>query len=216
MRSAAPVGLLVLSCGLETDGVDLPVAASTELVVQEVLRDHPGLPPVRPNAGASSTLARQIEQGAPADLFLSADAAWADAVAAQRPVLARVDLLSNTVVEVHADGARPCTAVADPDHVPSGRYAKRGLEARGQWPPADVVTFPTGPAAAWAVANGDCATGFVYGTDARAAGLEPSATLEVRAVYPLLLLSEDGRPVFEALTSETAHAVYARHGFGRP
>lgn len=215
-----PAGLAILSvlgsglaCGLDRDGIDVALAASTERAVQQALDARSTEQRLSLNANASSRLARQIVDDAPADLFLSADEAWADAVAAERPVLARVDLLHNRIVEVHAEGARGCTALADPDHVPAGRYAKLGLEAAGRWPPADLVPFPTGPAAARAVANGDCAAGFVYATDALASGLEPVRTLDVRATYPLLLLHERGRPVYEALQSPAAREAFVRHGF---
>ncbi len=218
---ATAVGVSALGCGLDGEWVDLSVAASTEAAIQEALRTHPDIvrsvTPVVTSTNASSTLARQIQQGAPADLFLSADEAWADAVEAERPVLDRVDLVTNTIVEVHADdAARPCAALADPTHVPAGRYAEQGLRSAGRWPLPDPVTFPTGPAAAWAVANGDCRTGFVYATDALAASLTPVGTLDVRATYPLLLLHERGRPLFEALQSDAALDVFSRHGFGRP
>jgi molybdate transport system substrate-binding protein len=221
IRPAALVVALALGCGLGGERVDLSVAASTEAAIQESLRTHPDLVrsslPVVTNANASSTLARQIQQGAPADLFLSADEAWADAVASELEVLDRIDLLTNTVVEVRTDhAARACTALGDPSHVPAGRYAEQGLRAAGRWPVPDPVPFPTGPAAAWAVANGDCAVGFVYASDALAAGLQPVATLDVRATYPLLLLHERGRAVFEALQGDAASQVFARHGFGRP
>jgi len=215
-----PAGLAILTvlgsglaCGVDGEWVDVAVAASTERAVQEALDTQATGGPLLLNANASSHLARQIVDGAPADMFLSADEAWADAVAAERPVLARVDLLHNRIVEVHAEGARGCTALADPDHVPAGRYAKKGLEAAGRWPPADLVPFPTGPAAARAVANGDCAAGFVYATDALAAGLEPVRTLDVRATYPLLLLQERGRVVYGALQSPAAREAFVRHGF---
>ena len=135
------------------------------------------------NAAASSTLARQIEAGAPADLYLSANVQWMDRLdrAGQLEPGTRTDLLRNELViatprqDGLPDGAdadlpaniRRCVAMADPDHVPAGKYARQVLEARGWWdglqgrlvPAADVR------AALMLLARGECDAGLVYATD---------------------------------------------------
>lgn len=102
---------------------------------------------------SSSTLARQIEQGAPADLFISADQQWMDYAIDKQQIVAntRYTLLGNELVliapqdsqidKVEIDkktdwkklleGGR--LAVGDPDHVPAGIYAKESLENLGAW-----------------------------------------------------------------------------------
>ena len=100
---------------------------------------------------SSSTLARQIEQGAPADLFISANETWMDYVAERKLIdpATRVDLLGNTLVLVGAKGVAPVAiaqgfdlpallgdrrlAMGDPDHVPAGIYGKAALTSLGVW-----------------------------------------------------------------------------------
>jgi molybdate transport system substrate-binding protein len=149
-----------------------------------------GNPAPRLSFAASSALARQIEQGAPADLFLSADEPWMDYLEG-RGLLApgtRASPLGNSLVLVApADRARPVElscptelsallgpagriATGDPAHVPAGRYAQAALEWMGQWQAlaprlarADNVR-----SALLLVERGEAPLGIVYGTDAAA------------------------------------------------
>ena len=136
---------------------------------------------------ASSALARQVVQGAPADLFLSADEAWMDYLQ-QRDLIVpetRVSPVGNALVLIApAQRARPVAlgrgtdlaallgpdgrlAAGDPAHVPAGRYAQAALEWMGQWPAirprlarADNVR-----AALLLVERGEAPLGIVYATD---------------------------------------------------
>src|ERR1700759_2633038 len=112
-----------------------------------------GHPPLRLSFGSSSTLARQIEQGAPANLFASADVKWMEFLAEKNLILpdTRKDLLSNDVVlVVPADKPQHVTinsgfdilgllgpngriATGDPKHVPIGIYAEQALRKLGMW-----------------------------------------------------------------------------------
>src|SRR5215203_3099888 len=86
--------------------------------------------------GASSLLARQIELGAPADLFLSADEARMNALAAKRLIVpsTRISVLSNTLVVVGVPLARAkLIALAEPSSVPAGVYARTWLQTIGMW-----------------------------------------------------------------------------------
>lgn len=138
---------------------------------------------------ASSALARQIEAGAPADLFISADEPWMDEVERRGRLQpgSRVALLSNTLVLI-APAASPLTlriapgfplatalggaplAMADPDAVPAGRYGKAALEKLGVWTSVAprVVRGENVRTALNFVARGEAALGIVYGSDARA------------------------------------------------
>ncbi len=195
---------------------------------------------------ASSALARQIEAGAPADLFVSADEAWMDALAGGgllRPG-SRADLVGNRLVLVApAADRRPLAirrgfplaralgtgrlAIADPDAVPAGRYGRAALTALGVWPsvagrlaPGDSVR-----AALALVVRGEAPYGIVYATDARAApgvrvvGVFPAAS-HPPIRYPIAILRASASPDaarFRAwLLSPAGRAVFARFGFILP
>jgi len=179
-----------------------------------------GHPPLRLSFGASSTLARQIEQGAPATLFASADERWMDYLD-QRGLLApgtRRDLLSNTLVLiVPASKARRVTigpeldikallgpdgrlAVGDPSHVPVGLYAKQALERLGLWAAVQPRLAPAADVrgALLLVERGEAPAGIVYATDAAiskgvtVAGTFPPGSHDP-ITYPFALLrGQDG------------------------
>jgi molybdate transport system substrate-binding protein len=138
---------------------------------------------------ASSTLARQIESGAQADIFASADELWMDRLATENRIRrdTRVDLLSNTLVLVERRSSmKPLTlkrgvdlgailgadgrlAVGNTASVPAGIYARQALQSLGMWEgvqnrlaPAESVR-----SALLLVARGEAPAGIVYGTDAR-------------------------------------------------
>jgi molybdate transport system substrate-binding protein len=140
---------------------------------------------------ASSELARQIEQGAEADMFISADEAWMDYLAERKLIEAstRKSLLTNKLVLI-APADRPFTvaigpgmdlagalkggklSIANPDSVPAGKYAKEALEKFGAWAAVDPVSARAENvrAALRFVETGEAAAGIVYATDAKAAG----------------------------------------------
>lgn len=141
---------------------------------------------------ASSTLARQIAAGAPADIFLSADAEWV------RWLRKRVDSPSEPLVfagnglvialpsdrALSPDELRTAMhegriATGDPDHVPLGRYVRQVLERDGQWQALSrqILPFDSAAAATRAVRQGLADLGILYETDARAAGLSIAGTL---------------------------------------
>lgn len=157
---------------------------------------------VRVSYGASSALARQIEQGAPADVFVSADLDWMDYLQ-QRGLIdagTRHDLLGNVLVLIAPAtstarvfalrkgrdlrpllGADGRIAVALTDSVPAGKYAKAGFESLGMWGALQprLAEAENVRAALLLVARGEAPLGVVYGSDAKA---EPA--VRVLAVFP--------------------------------
>jgi len=193
---------------------------------------------------ASSALARQVEAGAPADLFFSADEDWMNYLQ-QRNLLrpgSRVALLSNRIVLVApaASTARLAIgpgfplaralgngrlAMADPDSVPAGKYGREALASLGVWNgvAGKVARDENVRAALALVARGEAPLGVVFATDARATpavrvvGLFPERS-HVPISYPLAGLARATNPEGEAfrrfLCSGEAKAIFRRFGFG--
>ncbi|MEH3037460.1 MAG: molybdate ABC transporter substrate-binding protein [Sphingomonas adhaesiva] len=194
---------------------------------------------------ASSALARQVTAGAKADLFVSADSDWMDAVARRglvvrgtRAVLARNRLVvvaqagGKSVVAMRGAalarvlGAGPL-AMADPASVPAGKYGEAALRHLGAWDAVAprVVRAENVRAALALVERGAAPYGVVYATDARAAsGVRVAGIFPPRShpaiVYPIARLTTAATPEAEAfrrfLLSAAGQAILARHGFARP
>ena len=178
-----------------TDDLVVFAAASLTEVLRALAATFPQWRDVRFSFAASSTLARQIEQGAPAHIFISADEAWMDHLAARGQVdtASRRVLAGNRLIVVRsvADPAAAATtettsalrdalrarsgprapdrvATGDPAHVPVGRYAQLALTQLGLWAevgPRLVRTDSVRSALAF-VERGEAAAGIVYATDA--------------------------------------------------
>ena len=198
--------------------------------------------PVRFSYAASSAIARQIGEGAPADLFISADSDWMDWLQTRRLIVAasRRDLLTNhlaliapadsklrlsiapgmALAKVLGDGR---LAIAGPD-VPAGRYGRAALTSLGVF---DSVKERLAPAenvrAALAfVAQGAAPLGIVYDTDAmvepkvRIVGLFPEAS-HPKIVYPAALVAASTNPggaaLLRFLEGPKAAAVFRKYGF---
>ncbi|MEO6153942.1 MAG: molybdate ABC transporter substrate-binding protein [Croceibacterium sp.] len=185
---------------------------------------------------ATSALARQVQQGAPADIFLSADEEWADRLAKAKLLRAgtRRDLLTNTLVLVRPHGGAVSRlnelgteklALADPEAVPAGKYAKASLENQGLWTrlAPNIVLAENVRAALVLVERGEAALGIVYATDAKAstkvevlATLPPASHPPIR--YPVAVMASSTHPDAAAfskfLSTPEARAIFERHGFG--
>lgn len=212
--------------------------AFTDIAVEWMQAGHPK--PVLV-FGASSALAKQIEKGAPADVFASADLRWMDYLAGRKKIdtLSRTDLLGNELVLIAPVGGkiavemRPgfdlasafsgklCTG--EPDVVPVGTYAKQALTALGWWTPlaSRVVGADDAHTALAFVERGDCPLGIVYATDAAISrkvtviGRFPRET-HTPIVYPFALTAgahADSRALLDYLKSDAAIAVFKRNGF---
>jgi molybdate transport system substrate-binding protein len=193
------------------------------------------------NFGGSNLLARQIQEGAPADVFLSADEATMDALERKGLLVAgsRKSLLSNTLVvvvpsdsrleirtieELAAPGIR-ALALAEPQTVPAGIYAKEYLKDKRLWSRVIDRVVPTENvrAALAAVELGNVDAGIVYKTDARISSrvrvaLEVPAAEGPRISYPCALVAdskqlEAARRFLAHLDSPAGAEVFQRHGF---
>jgi molybdate transport system substrate-binding protein len=192
------------------------------------------------NFAASGTLARQIEAGAPADLFLSADKARADALEQKGLLVSgtRINLLGNSLViitppdqgTVHSaadltNAACQRVALGEVKSVPCGTYAKVYLDKLGLWTEVEpkVVSFDTVRAVLAAVESGNVDAGFVFKTDAMiskkvkvAAAIAAADGPEI--TYPLALVKDAPQAAaakqFAAfLETGAAAAVFAKFGF---
>jgi molybdate transport system substrate-binding protein len=161
-------------------------AASLTDALKEISRNYGAVSSNRVvfNFGASSMLARQIEEGAPADIFFSADEAKMDLLAKKNLLLpnSRTSLLSNSlvIVTLPENASKIATpsdlasapveriALADPKAVPAGIYAKAFLEQQKLWPKVAQKIIPTDNvrAALAAVESGNVDAGIVFRTDA--------------------------------------------------
>ena len=193
---------------------------------------------------SSSTLAKQIANGAPADIFVSANEKWMDYLVEHKVVdtATRRDLLTNRLVLIApADtqwslvigpGFRLAEllggghlAMGDPDHVPAGIYGRQALTSLGIWESVSprVARAADVRAALVLVERGEAKAGVVYATDA-------AITKKVRVVsvfpetshppirYPVAIVAgkktEEVSRFFAFLASEQARGIYERYGFG--
>jgi molybdate transport system substrate-binding protein len=199
---------------------------------------------LRFNFGASGTLARQIKEGAPADLILSADELRVDQLEKAGLILpgTRQTILANQLVVVVAaengaaipalaDLAKPAVrriAIGEPATVPAGTYAKQLLEKLGLWTLVSEKTVPLDNVRAVlaAVEAGNAEAGFVYRTDAliskriRVAVLVPLAE-GPKITYPVAVVRSTKEPAaakaFAAfLARPEAQKVFAKFGFLPP
>jgi molybdate transport system substrate-binding protein len=229
---AAPPDLVVLAASSLTDVLN-------EIGPAYTAATHRG---VKLSYAASSALARQIEAGAPADVFMSADTDWMDYLQTRNLIdtASRRNVVGNRLVLISpADSTvtiriKPHFALAkllgagrlatgNPDSVPVGKYAKIALTNLGVWSevqdkvaPADNVR-----AALALVARGEAPLGIVYRTDAlvekkvRIVADFPASSHDA-IIYPVATTAhpQDGAADFvKFLLSPTARAVFAKYGF---
>lgn len=235
-RAQAPEDVVVFAAASLQGSLDEVAAAWTQESGQRVVISYAG----------SAQLARQIERGAPAQVFISADLAWMDHLQQRRLVDAatRTDLLGNRLVIVTGanDPAPTMTprtalaarlgesgrlAVADTASVPAGRYAKQALQAQDLWDAVAgrLVQADNVRAALAFVARGEVPLGIVYASDARAErrvrvlATFPADT-HAPIVYPAARIA--GTPAARSdgflafLRSPVATCIFVRAGFTMP
>lgn len=238
--------LVALACAAGEPKVTVFAAASTTNALKEIadayMKANPGLTVVC-NVASSSALARQIEQGAPADIFIAADQDWMDRVekAGLLKVGSRRDLLANRLVLIAPAGAgrqveitvargfdiaaafQGRFAIGDPATVPIGKYAKEAFTKLGWWAALEPRLAPAQDvrAAMRLVELGEAGLGVVYASDARIsqkvmAVADIPQDLHTPVRYPLALLARAGAPAeaFAAyLAGAEAAQVWRKLGF---
>ncbi len=211
MRFLLVLCLLLSPLTASAQDVTMFAAASLTDALKDVsaLWAHAGHQPVRFSFGSSSTLARQIGQGAPANLFASADLKWMDYLAEKQLIVpdTRKNLLGNELVLIAgADkpiqvtlkkgvdllallGADGRLATGDPKHVPAGIYAEQALKALGSWDAVQPRLARTEDvrAALLLVERGEAPLGIVYATDAAVSkGVKVAATFPAGSYDPVI------------------------------
>lgn len=180
---------------------------------------------IKPSFAASSGLAKQIENGSPTQVFISADLEWMDYLAARKLIDAdsRMNLFGNSLVliapldsKLSGVAIAPGTALAqlagdgriatgDPDHVPVGKYARQAFQALGQWGQIErkLARVDSVRAALALVERGEVPLGVVYATDAaiskkvKVIATFP-ANLHAPVVYPAALVAGNATPAAKA------------------
>jgi molybdate transport system substrate-binding protein len=243
-------GLLLLLASSTAVALDTTLfsAASLSDALTEIgkLFDARGADKVHLSFAASSTLAKQIESGAPVALFISADEDWMDFVEKQGLVVpgTRRDLLANELVLIEpAEHTERVTigpgldlagllgqdrlAMGDPDSVPAGKYGKAALQSLGLWSGVEARIAPADSvrSALAFVERGEARFGIVYSTDAavaksvRIAGIFPESSHKP-IVYPIGVIrsgdSPTGRAFLDFIQSNQARAIFQRYGFRLP
>jgi molybdate transport system substrate-binding protein len=225
--------------------VTIFAAASTTNAVTDItatFKKQTGIEAL-PSFGSSSTLAKQIEQGAPASIFISADEDWMNFLAKKNLVdtESRRDLLGNRLVIIApvsskltkiddvkseiigALGAGKITT-GDPDHVPVGKYTKAAMQKLGIWNDLEPKMARAGDVrgALALVERGEAELGVVYSTDAaigknvKIVGTFPLDSYPA-VVYPVALIkgneTQIARKFFEFLKSSEAKDIFEKYGF---
>lgn len=218
-------------------------AASLTNAISEIAAEYEKVQQanIQTSFAASSTLAKQIEKGAPADIFVSADTKWMNYLQDKKLIKAesKVNLLGNQLVLIAPKGksfkvdmvkgfnlagafsGKLCTG--ELESVPVGIYAKQSLKNLNWWDSIKMRIVGTQDvrAALVFVERAECDAGIVYATDAKVSGkvenvaVFPDSSHEP-IVYPLALLnnaSQQAASFYDYLRSEKAKAIFAKYGF---
>lgn len=215
-------------------------AASLKDVLEAATAEYRAADPAAPEIvlsfAASSALARQIEAGAKANIFISADTEWMDWVAERKLIApdSRRDLARNSLVIAKSAAAPSESAAAalegleriamgDPAHVPAGKYAREALESLGLWEQvsAKAALGENVRVALGLAARGEVGAAIVYKTDVLAAknlkvAFEFPASSHAPIVYPAALTAVSGQAAtgfLDFLSGEQGRALFAEFGF---
>jgi len=224
MRYVAILILLLASaCGRKPQAPVVVFAASSlKEVVTEVAAEwtkKSGVP-TRTQFEASSTLARQIQEGAPADVFITAAPEWLDPL----KILERSDWLSNRLVCVVPKDAKDVDLKAlkslslANEQVPAGKYARAALAYLGIALPGRTIYGSSVRDVLSKVSQGGAEAGIVYATDA---AVDPAVRMTYtfpveshpKILYAAGQLTPAGKSLYEALREPWAREIAVRHGF---
>ena len=236
---------VVFHSAAHAEGVNVFAAASLKTALDDsatVWKTQTGKDIVA-TYGSTATLAKQIAEAAPADIFISADLAWMDDVAKKNLIKpdSRKNLVGNTLVLVGAAGAdlkidlgkdsnlavvlgAEKLAVGDVKSVPAGKYAKAALESLGLWTSVEpnLVMQENVRAALALVARGEAKLGIVYGSDAVAESKVQIVanfpeTSHKPILYPAAVIAAsanpDAKPFLDFLFSRDAQLIFEKNGF---
>lgn len=238
--------ITALFCATASSAADLTVFAASSLktALDQIATDWQASTgnSVAISYESSAKLAKQIEQGAPADLFISASTAWMDTLAQAQLInpASRRDILGNSLILIATGKADPVQitpsldlagllrggklAMALIDSVPAGQYGKQALDSLGLWPSVQgsVVQSDNVRAALTLVTTGEAPYGIVYASDAVAAGdaitvvgTFPESS-HAAITYPAALTTTanpEAQALLDALTAPEAQQVFKAQGF---
>ncbi len=229
------VAALLAGCRRSPSAPALTVYAAASLTdVMEAFADTfqvaTGVP-VTVNVAGSSLLARQIERGAAADLFVSAHPDWTDYLHAAERILPPEELpVANRLVQVRRRAAGRSAsdriALADPDHAPAGMYAREALLCEGTWAALAPRLAPTldARAAVAAVEAGAAGAAIAYASDAAMAPELRAEEVISEACRPRIRYAaavvresarrQDARRFLALLRDPAAARLWRRFGFG--
>ncbi|ABR74913.1 molybdate ABC transporter substrate-binding protein [Actinobacillus succinogenes] len=241
---------LLIGCSLFVMSAEAKVtvfaAASMTNALQEVADGYKKANPQEEivfSFASSSVLARQINEGAPADIFVSADQKWMDFLVQKQAIepQTRTNLVANRLVMIAPADSKLTTvnltdkqwqqalkdsylAVGDPDHVPAGLYAKAAFTYLNQWDDVNkkLARADNVRKALLLVEKGESPLGVVYATDAAASQkVKIVATFPAQShppvEYPTAMVkghdNAESRAFFQYMTSPESKAVWEKYGF---
>lgn len=246
--SALVLGAFLTLCagGAMAAGITVSAAASLTNAFGEVkdafMKKHPDIP-VTTNFAASNPLLRQIEEGAPVDVFASADQATMDKAAAKKLIDegSRVNFALNDLALITpADGKAAIAgpedllkgdvrkiAIGNPESVPAGRYAKASLTSSGLWEklgPKYIMGESVRQTLDY-VSRGEVEAGIVYMTDARQAGDKVRVVKVLEGhdpvSYPIAVIKSSAAPkeadaFIQFVLSDEGTKILEKYGFAKP
>lgn len=243
LRSIIAISIVLTSIGTaHAAGISVFAAASMKTALDQIVAvwTEKTSAEITVTYSSSATLAKQIEQAAPADIFISADLAWMDELAKKHLIKSesRKNLVGNTLVLIEAKGANLDSkienlsatlgdekiALGDVKSVPAGKYAKAALENLNLWAAIEphIVMQENVRSALALVARGEAKLGIVYASDAKSEvkvdvlAIFPDST-HAKIIYPAALISASkntgAQSFLDFLSSADAQLIFVQNGF---